>query len=125
MWLMGIFATVALVLSMLVLYGVMSYRVAQRRREIGIRLALGATAPRIRALVVGSGARLVAAGVVIGTIASIALDRVIAAQVFRAGTLSPSTLVPIAILVAVSLSACYMPAVRATRLDPMRALHDE
>lgn len=125
MWLMGVFASVALALAGMGIYGVMSYLVAQRTREIGIRLALGAAKPDILRLVVGNGARLIAAGVLIGTAAAFALQRLVASLLFGVATADAASAIAIAILALVALLACYVPAARATRVDPLNALRSE
>src|SRR6185436_8477945 len=125
MWLMGVFAAVALVLSVIGIYGVMSYLVSQRTREIGIRLALGAAGRDIIALVVGNGARLVAAGVAIGLAASFALQRLVASLLYGVSAADAASGVAVAILAGVALVACYVPALRATRVDPLYALRYE
>jgi putative ABC transport system permease protein len=125
MWLMGVFAAVALVLSVIGIYGVMSYLVSQRTREIGIRLALGAAGRDIIALVVGNGARLVAAGVAIGLAAAFALQRLVASLLYGVSAADAASGVAVAILAGVALVACYVPALRATRVDPLYALRYE
>jgi hypothetical protein len=125
-WLMSAFGAIALVLAALGIYGVMSYRVVQRTREIGIRVALGATTARVRALVIGDGAQLIVAGVAIGLPAAFGLTQLISTQLFEANVLHPAAMLPVVALFVASLLACYVPARRATRLDPLRALrHDE
>jgi hypothetical protein len=125
MWLMGVFAALALLLSVVGIYGVMSYLVSERRREIGIRLALGAQAAEILRLIVGHGARLIAAGIVIGAVVSIALQRLIGGLLFGVGPTDMSAGLAVALLAAVALVACYVPAWRATRVDPLSALRHE
>jgi putative ABC transport system permease protein len=125
MWLMGAFAAVALSLSVIGLYGVMSYLVSQRTREIGIRLALGAAGGDILRLVVGNGTRLIALGIAIGVAASFALQRLVASLLFGVTAADGASAVAIAILAIVALIACYLPAARATRVDPLNALHYE
>ena len=125
MWLMGVFAAIALLLSVVGIYGVMSYLVTQRTREIGIRIALGAQAAEILRLIVGHGARLIAAGIVIGAAMSIALQRLIAGLLFGVGPTDASAGLAVALLAAVALFACYVPAWRATRVDPLSALRHE
>jgi putative ABC transport system permease protein len=124
-WLMGFFAAVALLLASVGIYGVMSYLVTQRTREIGIRLALGATAGDILRLIVGNGARLIVAGIVIGIAASFGLAQLVRTLLFGVTTADAATGIAIAVLAGVSLAACYLPALRASRVDPLVALHYE
>ncbi|MCY3842415.1 MAG: FtsX-like permease family protein, partial [Acidobacteria bacterium] len=119
-------AALALLLAAFGVYGLLSYTVAQRRSEIGIRMALGATRGNIVALVVGQGALLVAAGTVAGMLGAAASSRLI--ESFLVGveardalTLSAAPL----LLVGVAFVACWLPARRATRIDPMEALRVE
>src|SRR5262249_40717853 len=125
MWLMGVFAAIALVLAAIGIYGVMSYLVTQRTREIGIRLALGASRRDILRLVGGNGARMIAVGIVVGVATAFALERLVAALVFEASAADAATVLAIALLAAVALAACYLPALRATRVSPLRALRYE
>jgi len=122
MWLMGIFAACALMLAVVGIYGVMSYLVAQRTREIGIRLALGADHGDILRLVVGNGARLIGAGIAIGIAASLALSRLVSTLLFGVTAADPAAAAAVAVLAAVAVVACYLPAARATRINPIRAL---
>ncbi len=125
MWLMGVFAAVALVLAAIGIYGVMAYLVSQRTREIGIRLALGAARVDILRLVVGSGARLVAIGIGIGVALAFALERLVASLLFGVTASDTSSVAAIGLLAAVALAACYLPAARAARVDPNLALRAE
>ena len=122
-WVMGVFAAIALWLCALGIYGVTSYAVTQRRREIGIRLALGAQPRDVLHTIVGSGARLIVLGVLIGTVASFALRRVVSAQIVAVPLTDPAAAVALVVFAVVGLAACLVPGVRATRLDPVRALH--
>src|SRR5262249_4167712 len=99
--------------------------VTQRTREIGIRLALGAAGGDILRLVVGSGARLIAAGIAIGALAAFALQRLVASLLFGVSTADAASLVAIVVRAIVALGACYLPAARATRVDPLHALRYE
>jgi predicted permease len=125
MWLMGVFAVVALALSVIGIYGVMSYLVTQRTREIGIRLALGAGGHDILRLVVGNGARLIGLGILIGVAAAFALQRLVSSLLFGVTAADAASAVAVAVLAAVALVACYLPALRATRVDPLHALRYE
>jgi len=124
--LLGIFAGCALLLSVVGLYGVVTYSVTRRASEIGIRLALGAQRGDILRMVLGEGLRLALAGIAIGGVGALALTRLVEKFLFATAVTDPVTyiLVP-AVLVAVALLACYVPARRAMRLDPIAALrHD-
>ncbi|MDP9324530.1 MAG: ABC transporter permease, partial [Acidobacteriota bacterium] len=108
-WIMGAFAAMALVLSAIGIYGVMSYLVSQRTREVGIRMALGATRSEIVRLIVGRGARLIGVGILLGAVASVALQRLMATLIYRASILDGATAVAIASLTLAGLLACYLP----------------
>jgi len=125
MWLMGVFAAVALSLAAVGIYGVMSYLVTQRTREIGIRLALGAGGQDILRLVVGNGARLIGLGIAIGVAASFALQRLVSTLLFGVTAADSASGIAVVILAAVALFACYLPALRATRVSPLNALRYE
>jgi len=126
MVLLAMFAGLALLLSSVGIYGVVSYIVGQRTREIGVRVALGAQHVDILRLVLAEGAKMTAVGVLIGLVASAGLTRLIARLLFGVRPTDPITLVAVALLLtAVSVLACYIPARRATRVDPMIALRYE
>jgi len=126
MLLLAIFAAVALVLAGVGIYGVMSYSVAQRTREIGIRMALGAQTGAVLKLAVGYGMKLVLAGLVIGLIAAFALTRVMATLLFGVTATDPATFTLISLLlIAVAVVASYVPARRATKVNPIIALRYE
>jgi putative ABC transport system permease protein len=124
-WVMGVFASVALWLCALGIYGVMSYVVTQRTREFGIRLALGAQRREVLSAIVGSGARLIAVGTTIGSIASLGLRRAVSTQMFDVPLSDPAAGLALLLFALVGLAACVIPGLRATRLDPVRALHQE
>jgi putative ABC transport system permease protein len=121
--LLASFAMVALALCVLGVYGVISFAAAQRTREIGVRMALGADRASIRRLVLREGAAVVAAGVAVGLPVALVSTRVLRTMLFEAGPVDPvALLAATALLSLVALMACYVPAHRATRVDPVRAL---
>ncbi|MGH7445005.1 MAG: FtsX-like permease family protein, partial [Longimicrobiales bacterium] len=119
-------AGIALVLGAIGLYSVISYIVTQRTNEIGIRLALGARPAQVRAMVVAQGARLAALGLVIGCAAALALTRLMQGMLYGTEPTDPLTfLVVIAFLAGIALLAAYVPAHRASRIDPASSLKAE
>jgi putative ABC transport system permease protein len=124
-WLLSVFAVTALVLSVVGLYGVMSFLVAQRTREFGIRLALGASRGEIVGRVLRDGAWRVAIGAAIGLAATTGLARLLTGLVYGVGTFDISSVLAVVTLAVVAMAACGIPAVRATRVDPAIALRNE
>jgi predicted permease len=124
--LLGLFAGTALVLACIGIYGVMTYTVAQRTREIGIRIALGAAASQVVTLVLQSGMKLVLIGLGIGVLGSIGAGRLIASQLYSVSSIDPVVLILVAVaLLSVTLLACWLPARKATRVNPIEALRAE
>jgi putative ABC transport system permease protein len=124
--LLGLFALLALALAAVGLYGVMSYAVARRANEIGLRMALGAQARDVLTLVIGRGMKLTLLGLVIGLAGAITLTSVLKTLLFNISATDPLTFASVAgTLLGVALLACYLPARRATRVDPLVALRRE
>jgi putative ABC transport system permease protein len=124
--LIGLFAGVALALAAVGIYGVMSYQVGLRTREIGLRMALGADRRRIFSLIIGRGIKLALAGAIIGAAVSLALGRLVSSQLYGVSAYDPLTLAGVSLfLIVVAALACYLPARRALRVDPMVALRAE
>jgi putative ABC transport system permease protein len=121
--LLGAFAGLALTLASVGIYGLVAYTVSRRTREIGLRMALGARAADVLRLVVAQGMALVAIGLGVGLVAALALGRLLASQLYAVSASDPATFAIVALLLlAVTLAASWIPARRATRVDPLVAL---
>lgn len=124
--LFSVFAGIALLLAVVGIYGVVSYLVGQRTREIGIRMALGAQPGSILRNVLGQGGKMALAGVAVGFGASFGLTRFLSSMLFGVKAIDPlSFVIVLAVLLGIALLACWIPARRATRIDPMVALRHE
>jgi putative ABC transport system permease protein len=122
-FLLGAFGTLALLLAFFGMYGVISYSVTQRTREIGIRMALGAQPRTVLGMVLGQGARLAGLGIAIGLVTALGVSRMMANLLYGVKPTDASTFAVVSLLLAtVALLACYLPARRATRVDPTAAL---
>ena len=121
----SLFSGTALLLAAVGLYGILSYSVAQRKREIGVRLALGAQSTSILQLVVERGLRVVGIGLLIGIVAALALSQLISSILYKVSATDPLSIITgVLVLALVALIACVLPALRATRIDPITALRD-
>ena len=120
------FAVVGSMLTLVGIYGVLALSVASRRRELGIRLAVGAQQKDIRSLIFGEGFRLIASGVFVGVVLAIVLSRVLKTFLFEVQPSDPMTLIVVgALFAAVALLACWVPVRRAAEIDPLEALRYE
>jgi ABC-type antimicrobial peptide transport system permease subunit len=123
---LGIAASLALILGAVGLYGVLSYIVAERTREIGVRMALGAEAGQVRRMVVAQGAKVVGIGAAIGIAAALASTRALRSMLFGVDAMDVSTFVAMsASMIVVGLLASYVPARRASSVDPIESLRGE
>ena len=126
LWLLGIFAGIALVLSATGLYGVISYLVSLRTREMGIRMALGADARDVVRLVLRQGARLAVAGLALGLLGAVAFTRLLASMLYGVSVRDPLTFAVVTLtLGGIALLAAFVPARRAARADPLQAIRSE
>jgi ABC-type antimicrobial peptide transport system permease subunit len=125
-WLLAAFALLALSLAAVGIYGVVHYAVAERTREIGVRVALGARPMDLMWLVIGQGMRMPALGIAIGLLGALGVTRLMSHLLFDVGSADPATFATVGIvLAAVAAAACYFPARRATQVDAVRALRAE
>jgi ABC-type antimicrobial peptide transport system permease subunit len=126
MTLLGVFALLALLLASIGIYGVLSYMVGQRSKEIGVRMALGAQKFDVMRMVLKDGARMTLAGILIGLVGALALTRLMGTMLYGVRPTDPLTFVSVAALLgSIALLACYLPARRAMKVDPMEALRHQ
>ena len=126
MLMFSVFAAVALLLASVGIYGVLSYIVGQRTKEIGVRMALGASRSDVLRAFLRDGARLTLIGVTVGTVAAFALTRLMTSILFEVKPTDPVTFLGVAVLLCfIALIACYIPARRAASVEPMQALRAE
>ena len=126
MTLLGVFALLALLLASIGIYGVLSYMVGQRTKEIGVRLALGAQKFDVLRMVLKDGARMTLAGILIGLVGALALTRLMGTMLYGVRPTDPLTFISVAaLLAAIAMLACYVPARRAMKVDPMEALRHQ
>ena len=125
-WLLGLFAATAILLATLGLYGTIAYAAQLRTREIGLRIALGATPRQATAPLLRNGMVLTAVGTAIGLAGSVGVGRALSSLLFGVGVADPATFISVpAIVVAVSAVACYLPARQARRIDPISAINSD
>jgi putative ABC transport system permease protein len=126
MRLLGAFAVIAVILAIIGVYGVMSYAVARRTQEMGIRMALGARAPQVVGMVLRQGMRTIGIALALGLIVSLGATRILETQLYGVSRIDPVTFAVVPLVLAiVALAACYVPARRASRVDPVIALRAE
>ena len=126
MSLLGLFAGLAMILVVVGVYGVISYNVSQRTNEIGIRIAIGARRANILKMILGQGARMAAAGLAIGALGAYASTRLMTKVLFGVAPTDPATFVAVILLMSVTvIAACFVPAAKAVRVDPIAALRHE
>ena len=124
-YLIGAFAALALFLAVIGLYGLISYSVAQRTRELGVRIALGACPKDVMRLVLGEGARLILLGIAAGVVSALALTQLMRSLLFGIGPADPVTFLAVmGLLALVAGAACFIPARRAVRTNPIIALRE-
>ena len=123
---LGVISALAMILGAVGLYGVLSYVVAERTREIGVRMALGATAGAVRRLVVSQGAKVVLAGAVVGVAAALASTRLLDTLLYEVSAVDPVVFVAMSIMmIGIGMLASYVPARRASRVDPIESLRND